>query len=62
MRIVINNIRRLWQGDPPPLTYATNSRLFAFDIPWDEGTVMDQFRQGLHEDSKSLTKAISGVM
>ena len=52
------------------LAYATNFRLLACDIPWDEAALMDQFRQGLrndvkdllltfHEDPESLTEAIS---
>ena len=54
----------------PTLTYATNFRLIARDIPWDEHALMEQFRFGLRsdvkdllltfpEDPKSLTEAIS---
>ena len=51
-------------------TNASDFRLLASDIPWDEEALMDQFRYGLrndvkdllltfHEDLKSLTEAIS---
>mgnify|MGYP000503495322 CR=1 FL=1 len=48
-------------------------RHLAFDIPWDEQSLMEQFQQGLqnyvkdlvltfHEDPKSLTEPISQVV
>ena len=69
-RTAINKIRRLRQGDRPVSAYAADFRLLACDIPWDEATLMDQFRQGLrndvkdllltfHEDLQFLTEAIS---
>ena len=70
VRTTINKIRRLRQGDRPASAYASDFRLLACDIPWDEEALMDQFRFGLrndvkdllltfHEDPKSLTEAIS---
>ena len=70
VRTAINKIRRLRQGDRPASAYASDFRLLACDIPWDEEALMDQFRFGLrndvkdllltfHEDPKSLTEAIS---
>ena len=56
--------------DQPASTYATNFRLIASDIPWDEQALMEQFLSALrgdvkdllltfHEDPKSLIEAIS---
>ena len=70
VRTAINKIRTLRQGDQPASTYASNFRLIASDIPWDEQALMEQFRSGLRsdvkdllltfpEDPKSLTEAIS---
>jgi hypothetical protein len=70
VRTAINKLRRLRQGDRPASAYASDFRLLASDIPWDEEALMDQFRYGLrndvkdllltfHEDPKSLTEAIS---
>ena len=43
-RTAINKIRRLRQGDHPASAYTVDFRLLACDIPWDETTLVDQFR------------------
>ena len=70
VRTTINKVRRLRQGDRPASACATDFRLLACDIPWDEQALMEQFRFELHndvkdlfltfpEEPKSLTEAIS---
>ena len=73
MRISVNKVRRLRQGDNPASIYAPDFHLLACDIPWDEAMLMDQFHQGQHNDVKdllltfnddpeSITEAISMVI
>ena len=70
IRKEINKTRRLCQGDHPTSAYATDFCLLTTDIPWDDQTLMEQFRYGLRsdvkellltfpEEPKSLTEAIS---
>jgi hypothetical protein len=50
VRTAINKIPRLRQGDLPASAYATDFRLLAPDIPWDEQALMEQFWYGLRND------------
>ena len=70
VRMTINKVRRLRQGDRPASAYVADSCLLACDIPWDEEALMEQFRFGVRnnvkdllltfpEEPKSLTEAIS---
>ena len=54
VRTTINEIRRLRQGVYSASAYAIDFRLLATDIPWDDQTLMKQFRFGLHNDVKDL--------
>ena len=54
VRTTINKIRRLRQGERSASTYATEFRLLATDIPWDDQALMEQFRYGLRNDVKDL--------
>jgi hypothetical protein len=42
------------QGDQPISMYAATFCFLASDIPWDEQTLMKQFRLGLYRDLKDL--------
>ena len=47
VRMTINKIRRLCQGDWTASAYATYFHLLTCDIPqWDEAALMDLFRHG----------------
>ena len=70
VRMTINKIRRLRQGDLPTSATTSDFRLLVLDIPWDDLVLMEHFRYGLQndakdllltfrEDPKSLTEAIS---
>ena len=70
IRTTINKIWRLRQGDQPASAYAADFRLLASDIPWDDQSLIEQFRYGLRndvndllltfpEEPKSLTEAIN---
>ena len=54
IRITINKIRRLRQGDRPASAYPANFYLLASNIPWDDQALMEQFRYGLRNDVKDL--------
>jgi hypothetical protein len=54
MRTTINKIQRLSQGNRPASAYATNFHLLAYDMPWDEETIMNLFRYGLRNDGKDF--------
>ena len=54
VKMTINKIRRLRQGDRPTSSYAADFHLLATDIPWDDQTLMEQFRYGLRNDVKNL--------
>ena len=73
VRMAINKIQRLHQGDFPSSAYVADFRPLTTDIPWDDQALMEQFRYGLcnyvkdllltfPKEPKSLTEAISRVM
>ena len=54
VRVTIKKIQKLRQGDRPTSTYASDFCLHTADIPWDDVTLMKQFRYGLRNDVKDL--------
>lgn len=54
VRLAINKIRQLRQGNRPASQYAAEFRLLACDIPWDEQALMEEFHRHLRDDVKDL--------
>ena len=56
VRIAINKIRHLREGDRLSLAYAIDFHLLAYDIPWDDQALIKQFHFSLCNDVKDLLR------
>ena len=54
VRTASNKIRKLQQGRRPAAIYASEFRLLACDLSWDNAALIDQFRHGLQDEVKDL--------